>query len=473
MFALLTAGAAAASPYAPLNRPGPKLRVAKEKLRESLFCTEGVRDAVRAPVLLVPATGVNSDQNFSWNYEKLLAQEDIPYCTSDQPGPRNSNQTDIQVRGQYLTFAIRKVHRMAGRRIAVMGHSQGGMAMRWPLRFWPGTRRMVDDVIGFAGTNQGTDEAAGCDETCTPAGAQQASDSDFIKALNSGAETFAGISYTEVGTERDETVTPQPGASYVDGPGDITNVLIQEVCPNATSEHLMVGTVDPAAAALALDAPRSPPRPGRPRRISPLVCAQPFQPGVDPVTAPAEIAAAIKSLYLNDGPTGGEPKLRCYVFKTNKKCRQRYPGDAGRTDGPKSAGHAIRGQLHRHRRLAAGESGASRPPTVALATAFSACLSTAFRAISLPGGSAASSRPVCMSAPAARSCSPAVARVAEHRDASRPALRLAGEAHEQARERRALVGCRSRRRRSWSACWGPPVTRDWCIARGSVGAAAP
>lgn len=317
----VTATATAASPFAPLNRPGPKLEVDRQKLRNSVSCSPGVKDAKRAPVLLVPATGVNSDQNFSWNYEKLFDQQGIPYCDSDQRGFRNTNLTDIQRRGQYLTYAIRKMHRMAGRRIAIVGHSQGGMAMRWPLRFWPDTRRMVDDVIGFAGTNHGTDEAKDCTNDCSPAGAQQSSDSNFIGALNSRTETFRRISYTEVATERDQTVTPQPYASSVSGPGRITNVLVQEVCPNSTAEHLQVGTVDPAAAALALDA-LDHPGPAKPARVSPLVCARPFQPGVDPVTAGPQIAAALKNLYVEDGPTHAEPRLRCYVFKTLHECRR-------------------------------------------------------------------------------------------------------------------------------------------------------
>ena len=318
---VVAAPAQAGSPYSKLDRKGPKLRIDRSKLRGSLTCSDGVAGASRAPVLLVPATGVNSKQNFSWNYEKLFDQQGIPWCASDQPGARNSNLTDIQLRGQYLTYAIRRMHRMAGRPISIVGHSQGGMAMRWSLRFWPDTRRKVDDVIGFAGTNQGTDEAKGCDASCSPAGAQQSSDSQFIAALNSRAETFSSISYTEVFTLRDQTVTPQPGASNVSGPGRITNVAIQDVCPNATSEHLMIGTVDPAAAALALDA-LDHDGPADPSRISKLVCAQPFHPGVDPVTAPAEIAAALQSLYLDDGPTGGEPALRCYVFKNGHLCRK-------------------------------------------------------------------------------------------------------------------------------------------------------
>jgi phage FluMu protein gp41 len=32
------------------------------------------------------------------------------------------------------------MYAMARRQIAIIGHSQGGMSMRWPLRFWPDTR---------------------------------------------------------------------------------------------------------------------------------------------------------------------------------------------------------------------------------------------------------------------------------------------------------------------------------------------
>ncbi len=98
-------------------------------------------------------------------------------------------------------------------------------------------------------------------------------------------------------------------------------MLIQQVCPNAKSEHLAVGTVDPTAAALALDALNNP-GPADPDRISPTVCAEQFQPGVDPVTAPAQIAAALKALYLDDSPTRAEPALRCYVFKDRKTCKR-------------------------------------------------------------------------------------------------------------------------------------------------------
>lgn len=327
VFAAVATTAAEARPFAPLDAPAPKLRVERDLLRASLECSDGVRDADRAPVLLVPATGVNSDQNFSWNYEPLFRAQGIPFCTSDQQGERNINLLDIQTRGDYLAYAIRRMHAMAGRRISILGHSQGGMAMRWPLRFWPETRRMVDDVIGFAGTNNGTTQANECRGTdeCSPAAAQQAANSEFIRALNSRARSFAGISYTEVHTTLDQVVTPPREAASLDGPGEVTNVAIQDVCPLALSDHLAIGTTDPAAAALALDA-LTHDGPADPERVDPLVCLQPVQPGVDPIAAPPQILAALNNLFLAAGPSGGEPSLRCYVFKNRSGCRAARAG---------------------------------------------------------------------------------------------------------------------------------------------------
>lgn len=321
--------AQAADPaWAPLNRPGQPLAVAREKLRASLTCSEGVRDATVEPVLLTPATGVDSKNNFGWNYERLFDMEGIPWCASDQFGKRSTNNTNIQVRGEYVVYAIRKMARMAGRKIAVMGHSQGGMVMRWPLRFWPDTRDLVEDVVGMAGTNRGTTLADGCDpDPCTAADHQQAASSNFIAALNSRAETFAGISYTEIYTPIDQVVIPQPRASSVAGPGEITNVSIQDVCPNDPNEHLGIGTVSPTAAALALDAIRNP-GPADPARIDPAVCAQQLQPGINPATFATDVAEAAAQLQTSDAPERPtEPRLRCYVYKDIGACRKERYGD--------------------------------------------------------------------------------------------------------------------------------------------------
>ena len=205
--AIPTARASLAA-FAPLGRAGPALHVASSALTDSLHCSPGLRHAKREPVLLSPGTGVTPTEDFSWNYERRFTAQHRAWCAVTLP---YRTQGDIQTAGEYLVHAIRTMYRQARRRIGIVGHSQGGMSMRWALRFWPDTRNMVADVIGLAGDNAGTTTFTSCrvgHPTCTPAIWQQVAGSHFLAALNSGAETFAGIAYTEVFTHTDEVVQP-------------------------------------------------------------------------------------------------------------------------------------------------------------------------------------------------------------------------------------------------------------------------
>jgi pimeloyl-ACP methyl ester carboxylesterase len=141
-------------------------------------------------VLLVHGTGSNPHDNFSWNWEPALDDLSIAWCTVALPG---NGMTDVQVGGEYVVNAIRTMYAQAGRRISIIGHSQGGMIPRAALRYWPDTRAMVNDQIGIAPSNHGTTGAQlTCIPDCAPAVWQQRDDSQFIKALNSDQETFKG-----------------------------------------------------------------------------------------------------------------------------------------------------------------------------------------------------------------------------------------------------------------------------------------
>lgn len=322
------AARAAGTTYAPLDQPGPALSVPVPALRSALAC-HGDPHSGGEPVLLNPATAVTPDQDYSWTYEKAFTAQGRYWCAVTMP---QHTFEDIQVSGEYLVYAIRAMHAAAGRRIAVMGHSQGGMSMRWPLRFWPDTRAMVDDVIGMAGSNHGTTALPVCHAgltTCTPAVWQQQAGSKFLEALNSRAETFAGISYTEVFTHLDEVVVPNfQDATAVSalhtGAGAITNVAVQDICPLDVSEHLLVGTIDPVTYALVMDA-LTHPGPADPARISRSVCTQGLMPYVDPadlqtllqpLTAiPGLASTPLPFVNLTGATTvGAEPALRPYVF---------------------------------------------------------------------------------------------------------------------------------------------------------------
>jgi pimeloyl-ACP methyl ester carboxylesterase len=332
---LLAAPAALAGTpaYAPLNEPGPPLTVPISKLKASLYCEPSVTRAKVTPVLLNPATGVTAAQNYSWNWEPALKKLGIPWCAYTAP---NDTLNNIQTSGEYLVYAIRTVYALAGRKIDVMGHSQGGMSMRWPLRFWPDTRPMVKSVVGFSGSNHGTTVLTSnvCAlEGCPPADWQQLYQAPFIRALNSYAETFAGISYTEIWTHTDEVVQPNGSAAVASaalhtGAGRITNVPTQQICPLDIYEHLTIGTIDPVAYAIAVNA-LTHSAPAKLSEIPKSVCDQTLMPGVNPANLQnylevLEGAPGLLSVELGPLATTfsgapvlhSPPPLVCYVYAT-------------------------------------------------------------------------------------------------------------------------------------------------------------
>ncbi|WP_320672881.1 hypothetical protein [Patulibacter defluvii] len=319
----LTAPAATAAPaYAPVDRPGPPLRVPAATLDAALSCSGGIDRATRAPVLLVHGTNANATANWSFTYQPALRARGVPWCAVELP---DWGTNDIQRNGEYVVRAIRTIHRRAGRRISIIGASQGGMLPRWALRFWPDVRPMVDDLIGLAPSNHGTsvfrDECAA--GGCKPAEWQQRDRSAFITALNSGQETFPGISYTNVYTHSDQTVQPNlddhGSSSLHGGGGRIANVAIQEICPAAFSEHLTTSATDGTAYALAIDALEHD-GPASRERVGAHGCNQPPIPNADPLG----LILYLPTLLSGAGATGAvasEPPLACYVTAS-------CPGDA-------------------------------------------------------------------------------------------------------------------------------------------------
>jgi pimeloyl-ACP methyl ester carboxylesterase len=310
--AVAVAAAPALGAYAPTDQPGPPLNVPAAQLAAALTCTPGVTHATRAPVLLVPGSGSTPAAEFSWNYEPALTHAGIPWCAVTLPDSANG---DIQTAGEYMVSAIRAMYARAGRRIAIIGHSQGGMVGRWALRWWPDTRRMVDDLIGIAPSNNGSVlPHATCITGCSPADSQQASGSSFLTALNRPPETFPGISYSVILSRLDEEAVP--AGTLSGGGGQITNTYVQDVCPNDHTEHLGLGTYDPVAYALAIDA-LDHAGPADPKDIPLSVCAQQFMPGVNPATFPTDAASAAYADETSPSATvHSEPPLACYTSAT-------------------------------------------------------------------------------------------------------------------------------------------------------------
>ena len=314
-----TPGAASATDgFAPLDRPGPALSVPKATLDAALTCNGPLTGLKQDPVLLVPGTTVTPEPNFSWNYQRAFTAMGIRWCAVTLPFDATG---DIQVAAEYVVHSLRTMSRTSHREVDVVGWSQGGMVPRWALRFWPDTRKVVDDVVGLSPSNHGTVLAdAACQQDCNPAFHQQASQSQFVRALNSGAETFRGIDYTVAYTRLDEVVVPNfgpaPSSALRTGHGQIANIALQDVCPTNTADHFAIGSFDAVGFAIVADA-LGHPGPAVRTRIPLTTCAQPFQPGVNPATFATDFAGL---LAYAGNPAGNapdvpeEPPLRPYVF---------------------------------------------------------------------------------------------------------------------------------------------------------------
>ena len=304
--------------YAPLDQRGPALSVPRADLAASLHCNGPVTRDGQAPVLLLPGTTMDPEVGFSWNYERAFDELGWRWCSVTLPFDATG---DIQVAGEYVVSALRTLSKQAGQRVDVVGWSQGGMVGRWALRFWPDTRTMVDDLVGLSPSNHGTTVAdVACQLSCNPSFWQQRSISAFTAALNSGAETFAGISYTVAYTRLDEVVVPnagpRPSSALTTGEGRIANVATQDVCPLNVADHFAIGTYDPVGYAIAIDA-LTHDGPAVPERIAASTCLQPFQPGVDPLTFAADYAATVAYAGNPEGnapDVAAEPPLKPYVF---------------------------------------------------------------------------------------------------------------------------------------------------------------
>jgi triacylglycerol esterase/lipase EstA (alpha/beta hydrolase family) len=308
---VVTGGPASAS------EDGPALRIPADAPRQSLSCHGDLAGGAVDPVLLIAGTTLNPKVNFDWNYEPAFRARHQSYCAVTLP---DNEMADIQVAAEYVVSALRTMHRRADRPIQIVGFSQGGMIGRWALKFWPDTRDLVESVIGLDPSNRGTLDADGiCALACAPSIWQQRPHSKFTTALNAGQETYPGISYTQIYSYLDEVVVPNlpPAASSElhTGPGDITNVAVQQICPGHVADHLTMGSTDPVGYALVVDALTHGGR-ARADRIDRAVCLAPVMPGVDRATLAvheARYGSHVATVLATYPPTLAEPPLRSYA----------------------------------------------------------------------------------------------------------------------------------------------------------------
>jgi triacylglycerol lipase len=212
--------------------------------------------------------------------------------------------------------AIRRMHAATGRRIAVFGHSQGGIEPRWAVRWWPDVRAAVDDLVMLATPNHGVTygDLSCAAAPCLPSLWQQSQGSRLLATLNAGDETPGDIAYTSIYSHSDWVIQPSlpEATSALDG---ATNIAVQDVCPGRVVDHIQAA-FDAAVYALVIDALEHD-GPADPARIDPLVCAQDAMPQVDRVAGwqrTAELyALAVERQSSADNKVDEEPPLREYT----------------------------------------------------------------------------------------------------------------------------------------------------------------
>ncbi|WP_354699467.1 hypothetical protein DSM112329_05184 [Paraconexibacter sp. AEG42_29] len=302
---MLATPAAAAAAKAAVE---PALRAPAVRLAAAQQCHGDAARSRHPPVLLVHGTNVTRSESWSWGYVPALDRLGIPWCAIEIPSRASG---DLQDNVEYVVAATRALAaRSGGRRIAIVGGSQGGMLPRWMLRFWPSTRKLVGELVGIVPSNHGT-TANACPGACVPALRQQLAHSRFITRLNAGAETFAGIDYTTISTRHDETVQPITSGALTTGRGRIVNVITQDICAQDPFSHVFTPTLSPVAYALTADA-LTHDGPADSRRVGKAGCAQPLIPGMDYLGG--VLAAASAAQGAGKVPaTLTEPPLRCYA----------------------------------------------------------------------------------------------------------------------------------------------------------------
>ncbi|MER7450303.1 alpha/beta fold hydrolase [Nocardia beijingensis] len=134
--------------------------------------------------------------------------------------------------------------------VDVVGHSQGGMMPHYYIKRLGGAAK-VHTLVGLAPSNHGTTtdlqtrtheilRPLGLEEELSglavgPAFSQQQAGSPFQTALFADGDTAPGLRYAVITTRHDQIMTPYTN-SYLRG-ADVTNILIQDQCPDDPVGH--------------------------------------------------------------------------------------------------------------------------------------------------------------------------------------------------------------------------------------------
>jgi triacylglycerol lipase len=228
------------------------------------------------PVVLVH--GLFLDQVINWDTMSPLLT-DNRFCvfalTYGLDGGESivGGVTAMEQSATQLDAFVRKVLAVTrASKVDLVGHSEGTVMPRYWMEFLGGAS-LVSRYVMFTPIWHGTNLAGigtvetladqlnaslsptvaglfGTLTTCVACG-ELINTSSFIENLNAHGMALPGVVYTDVMTKYDELVAPYT-SGYLNAP-NVTNIVLQDQCPQDLSEHLTVG-YDPTAAQDMLNA---------------------------------------------------------------------------------------------------------------------------------------------------------------------------------------------------------------------------
>jgi triacylglycerol lipase len=254
--ALVATGGAAPTALAQ-GELDPSFSVPEEDLAAALDCPDQFVHADREPVLLVHGTFTAGHEQYGWNYLLALPPLGFDVCVVTYP---DRGMGDQQVSAEYVAWAVMEMHRVTGRQVDLVGHSQGASMPRWAVKHWPSVRAVVDDYVAIAAPHHGILLGSFGTGGQMPAAFHQfAPGSAFVRILNEGDQTPGDVHWTNLYSEHDELVQPvqpEPTAALDWGQDNprVANILLQDLCPARVVDHLTIGTTDRLAFDLVVDA---------------------------------------------------------------------------------------------------------------------------------------------------------------------------------------------------------------------------
>lgn len=227
------------------------------------------------PVVLVHGLAANQADN--WDYlAPILARQG--YCVFSLTYGRNPLAPPLRSQvgglvtmersaGELKAFVGRVRGATGASKVDIVGHSEGSLMPDYYVKFlggaavvdryvgmtplWDGTRLLgVSDIDGI-GQRFGLDPAYGPAVAALCASCREfLHGSEFLRRLNSGGTpAVRGVDYTTVMTRYDELVQPYTSGRLAGA----HNVVLQDLCPADTSEHVAVA-FDPVNAQVVLNA---------------------------------------------------------------------------------------------------------------------------------------------------------------------------------------------------------------------------